>query len=184
MKIKSNGSTCTLHNFRRSQSNAALINTEVCQEPQASGCLQTNPAGVSCREGCFERFPVPATVSPCAGRSTVHWNKESESKYLLHVRLQVFSTFLIWHVISTQDQRQLMLVFLAVNLGTKIQHIFFTEASLDANLGQCRRGGRKADCWEHPILVSYIIPKDRQSSMKGVFYSPISSNATIFRSKT
>lgn len=125
MKISSYGSTCMLHNFKKSQSNAALINTEVCQEPQVSGCLQTSPAGVSCRERCFERFPIPATVCPCAGGNTVHWNKEGKSKYLLHVSLQVFSAFTIWHVILTQDQWQLMLVFLAVNLGDEVSAYIF-----------------------------------------------------------
>lgn len=117
MKISSYGSTCMLHNFRKIQSNAALINTEVCQEPQVSGCLQTSPARVSCREGCSEHFPVPGTVCPCAGGNTVHRNKEGKSKYLLHVSLQVLSAFAIWRVSLTQDQWQLMLVFLAVNLG-------------------------------------------------------------------
>lgn len=119
MKISSYGSTCMLHNFRKSQSNAALINTEVCQEPQVLGCLQTSFAGVSCTEGCFEHLPVPPTVCPWAGGNTVHWNKEGENKYLLHISLQVFSAFTIWHVILTQDQWQLMLIFLAVNIGNE-----------------------------------------------------------------
>lgn len=119
LKISSYGSTCMLHNFRKSQSNAALINTEACQEPQVLGCLKTSPEGVSCTKGCFEHFPIPATVCPRAGGNTVHWNKEGENKYLLCISLQVFSAFTIWHVILTQDQRQLMLIFLAVNVGNE-----------------------------------------------------------------
>lgn len=65
----------------------------------------------------------------------------------------------------------------------EIQHVFFTEAGLGADLGQWRRGGRKADWWEHPILVSYNIPGHHQSFMKGLFCSPVSRNTTMFRSK-
>lgn len=130
MKISSYGSTCMLHNFRKSQSNAALINTEVCQEPQVSGCLQTSPAGVSCREGCLEHFPVAQTACPSAGGNTVHWNKKGKSKQLSHVSLQVFSTVTIWHVILTQDRWQMMLVFLAVNLGDENSaYIFYRGQS-------------------------------------------------------
>lgn len=69
MKMSSYGSPCALHIFRKSQSNATVINTEVCQESQFLGCLQISPARVSCWEGYFERFPVPATVCPYAGEN-------------------------------------------------------------------------------------------------------------------
>lgn len=69
MKMSSYGTPCVLHGFRKSQSNAAVINTEVCQEPQFLGCLQISPARVSCREEYFEHFPVPATVCPYAGEN-------------------------------------------------------------------------------------------------------------------
>lgn len=69
MKMNSYGSPRVLHSFRKSQSNAAVIKTEVCQEPQFLGCLQISPARVSCREGYFEHFPVPETVCPYAGEN-------------------------------------------------------------------------------------------------------------------
>lgn len=64
MKMSSYGSPCVLHSLRKSQTNAAVINTEVCQESQFLGRLQISPARVACRKGYFEHFPVPATVCP------------------------------------------------------------------------------------------------------------------------
>lgn len=62
-------------------------------------------------------FPTSSKSLLCAGGNTVHWNKEGKRKYTLHVSLQVFSTFPMWYVVLTQDEWQLMLVFLAVRAG-------------------------------------------------------------------
>lgn len=79
MKMSSYGSPCALHSFRKSQSNATVINTEVCQESQFLGCLQISPARVSCWEGYFEHFPVPATVCPYAGENASFGTRKAKA---------------------------------------------------------------------------------------------------------
>lgn len=71
----------------------------------------------------------------------------------------------------------------AVNLGDEGSNVIFSGAGLDVIPGQWRRGGRKANCWEHPILVSNTISEDHQSFMKELFCSPLRSNTNTFRSK-
>lgn len=110
-------SLCVLHSLRKSQSNAAVINTEVYQEPQFLGCLQISPARVSCRERYFEHFPVPAAVCPNAGENASFGTRKAKASTSCMSASKCSPRSLFGVAFLTQDQWQQMLILLAVNLG-------------------------------------------------------------------
>lgn len=117
MKMSSYGSPCVLHSSRKSQNNVAVINTEVCQEPQFLGCLQIRPARASCRERYFEHFPVPATICTYAGENPQFGTRKAKANTCCMSASKCSPHSLFVVVFLTQDQWQQMLVLLAVSLG-------------------------------------------------------------------